>query len=219
MFCTNYYFCCSVAYFHLTPLPPLSCCSTCVLSLSVTPPAASRPCLYFLWLWLCCRVFILHFCFHFLPRNFALICDRDLPSSPPPLPHHATGIDDTAIVLCVSVCLIFAAIVCSGNAMLFLRICLFMKFQLISSQCVWNEFVVRKTHAQIDRQGEGRERDMAHALCKSSHRIRNYLHWLQWRLGLNLIKTKLKRNPQRVFRIDVFFLVFIYSINSFFLHF
>lgn len=52
---------------------PLSYCS---------PPAIRRPCLYFLWLWLCCRLFILHFCFHFLPRNFALICDRDPFPSP-----------------------------------------------------------------------------------------------------------------------------------------
>lgn len=126
MFCTNYYFCCLVAYFHLPPRhSPFSTLSPSLLLFS---PCYPPPLLVFFMIMI--MLPSVHFAFLLSLSPSQLCADlwqRSilLPSFPPPplQPLDATGIDDTAIVLCVSVCLLFAAIVCSGNAMLFLRIC------------------------------------------------------------------------------------------------
>lgn len=78
---------CSLFPFNSRP-HPFSYYSTCVLAASPSAllQVPNPACIFYDYDYVA-ECSFLHFCFHFLPRNFALICDRDLPSPSAP-PRH-----------------------------------------------------------------------------------------------------------------------------------
>lgn len=231
MFCTNYYFCCLVAYFHLPPRP-LPLLHSLSLSLTVPPLLPPDPaCIFYDYDYVAeCSFCISAFTFSLATLRWFVTEIH----SPSPLP---------LLLWCPStpLALMTLQLFCACPSVYFLQplfavgmqccFCAYANLWIFSwyprNACEANLWREKDTHKLIERERERerarereRERVGERALCIvqiiASHRSRNYLHWLQWRLELNLIKTKFKRNAQRFISIDVFSLIFFYSINSFF---